>query len=373
MNILLLVGIILSLTFSGIIFFKKNKSLSDNVLAIWLIFLALDYLRSFFLLDGDTLLLLGFGYTMPALNAPFLFIYICTIASGKPKFNLKLLFHLIPFLLFTLYLLFFLYIKTQEERHTFFHETTYHSRPFLFHFFQFIMTIIVPVYIIWIIKLLKKHIANLENRFSTKKKLDLKWINYLLVSASLLWVIANITKIVSGYFDNLQYSDSILMISFFQLVIIVIIGYFGFHQELIVFNFNELDIPHTELNKYSSTGLTKDKSNELKTKMIEYMRIKKPYLINDLTIDKLAKFLQISSHHLSQVINEHLGKNFYEFINEYRVEEVKQLIAQNKGEKFTLLSIAYESGFNSKSTFNSTFKKYTRLTPKEYMKSINNK
>jgi AraC-like DNA-binding protein len=102
-------------------------------------------------------------------------------------------------------------------------------------------------------------------------------------------------------------------------------------------------------------------------KVLAYMKTEKPYLISDISIDKLAEMLDLTSHHLSQIINEQFGKNFFEFINEYRVEEVKQQIARNRGEKYTLLSIAHDSGFNSKSTFNSTFKKYTKLTPKQYM------
>jgi len=97
------------------------------------------------------------------------------------------------------------------------------------------------------------------------------------------------------------------------------------------------------------------------------MTNEKPYLDSELSLIKLAGLLYIPSHHLSQIINEQLGKNFFEFINEYRVEEVKLLMAKNKDRKYTLLSIAYDSGFNSKSTFNSIFKKYTGITPKQYM------
>ncbi|MCB0806841.1 MAG: AraC family transcriptional regulator, partial [Bacteroidales bacterium] len=95
-----------------------------------------------------------------------------------------------------------------------------------------------------------------------------------------------------------------------------------------------------------------------------------PYLVSDLSLQKLSEMTNIPPHHLSQVINELLDKNFYEFVNGYRVDEVKRLIEKNQGQKYTLLSLAHDSGFNSKSTFNSIFKKYTRLTPREYMNKV---
>ena len=119
----------------------------------------------------------------------------------------------------------------------------------------------------------------------------------------------------------------------------------------------------------SSTGLSSENAKLITPKVLEFMKSEKPYLDSELSIVKLAGLLNIPHHHLSQVINEQLGKNFFEFINEYRVEEVKQLMAKNKDRKFTLLSIAHDGGFNSKSSFNSTFKKYTNNTPKEYMKT----
>ena len=90
-----------------------------------------------------------------------------------------------------------------------------------------------------------------------------------------------------------------------------------------------------------------------------------------MTASELAKGLQMSRHQLSQVLNEQLGKNFYDFINEYRVEEFKSRIQLPENNHLTLLGVAFDSGFNSKTTFNTIFKKTTGLTPSDYKKTIN--
>ena len=370
MGVLLISGVILAFLFSGIIMFKKkNKIIADNILSIWLVFLGLDYLRSYFLFVEHKMFLLGFGYTLPAIYAPLLFMYVYTLTDNKPKFNKKLLYHLVPFVLANLYLLFFIYIKSPEERRIFFYDTTFLTRPVLFHLIQIIMLIIYPVYIIWIYNLLRKHIENIKNKFSCKEKIDLHWINYLLLSVSVLWIVISLIKLFSGYYDHLYYNNTLLTVYYFEIIIIIIIGYFGFNQGVIFLNLSEPELQTTNnIQKYKSTGLSSENAKLLTPKVLEYMKSEKPYLDSELTLIKLAGLLNIPYHHLSQVINEQLGKNFFEFVNEYRVEEVKQRITKNKDRKFTLLSIAYDSGFNSKSSFNSVFKKITKITPKEYMK-----
>jgi AraC-like DNA-binding protein len=101
-----------------------------------------------------------------------------------------------------------------------------------------------------------------------------------------------------------------------------------------------------------------------------YMQNHKPYLIPTISINELAAKTTIPARHLSQVINEKLNKNFFDFINKYRVEEAKRLLSQNISEKETILKIAFESGFNSKSTFNSIFKKFVNMTPSQYQKKF---
>ncbi len=103
-------------------------------------------------------------------------------------------------------------------------------------------------------------------------------------------------------------------------------------------------------------------------KLKNYMAKKKPYLDPDLNLPQLAGDLNIPSHYLSQVINQNTGHNFYDFINHYRIEEVKNRIVDPAYQKYSILGIAYDAGFNSKSAFNRVFKKITGQTPTHFKK-----
>ena len=118
--------------------------------------------------------------------------------------------------------------------------------------------------------------------------------------------------------------------------------------------------------KYERSGLKNRDARQYLNQLLKYMEEKKPYLDVDLSIHDMSDELEIPRHYLTQVINGMLGKNFYTFINEYRIKEVKKLLVDEDYAKFTLTSIAYESGFNSKSSFNSVFKSATGMTPSQF-------
>ena len=96
------------------------------------------------------------------------------------------------------------------------------------------------------------------------------------------------------------------------------------------------------------------------------MENKKPHRNPEITLKELADSLGMHPNHISQIINEKLNQNFYDFINNYRIKEAERLLTS--GSDLNILEIAFESGFKSKSTFNTAFKKHTGLTPTEYKK-----
>jgi ligand-binding sensor domain-containing protein/AraC-like DNA-binding protein len=120
--------------------------------------------------------------------------------------------------------------------------------------------------------------------------------------------------------------------------------------------------------KYKTSTLDKKKSDEYLQKIIDLMGKGKLYRDEELSLKLLSKKTGISVHHLSQVINERLEKNFFDFINTYRIEEAKKLLVNPKQSHKKILSIAFDVGFNTKAAFNRVFKKYTNITPSEYKK-----
>jgi AraC-like DNA-binding protein len=100
--------------------------------------------------------------------------------------------------------------------------------------------------------------------------------------------------------------------------------------------------------------------------IVDYMEEKKPHLNHLLTIDNLSNQLLLQPRLLSQILNRHFNQNFFEFINGYRVKECKLIIEKPGNEKITMLKVMDESGFNSKATFNTFFKKLVGMTPTQY-------
>ena len=113
-----------------------------------------------------------------------------------------------------------------------------------------------------------------------------------------------------------------------------------------------------------------DKQTYLK-KLLAYMESDKPYLDSTLSLYDLSGKLKIPTHHLSQILNTCLNKNFFDFVNSYRIEESKKLLSNSDTRKKTILQIVYDTGFNSKSVFNTAFKKYTGITPSQFRNKQN--
>jgi AraC-like DNA-binding protein len=154
-----------------------------------------------------------------------------------------------------------------------------------------------------------------------------------------------------------------------------VLGYFGLRQD-------EILPPATSLSELQQGGSIPvqppDKSiaekakpnDELLQKLQSHLKTAKPYLNESLTLTELARQIGTTRNQLSFLINSAYGENFYSFVNKFRVEEVKQLIADPKNKNFTILSLAFEAGFPSKSSFHTIFKKFTGITPAEYRSKL---
>ena len=123
--------------------------------------------------------------------------------------------------------------------------------------------------------------------------------------------------------------------------------------------------------KYAKSSLDTGMSTSLLFELLEMMKNDKPYLDGDLNLPQLSKQIGVSPNYLSQVINEQLNQNFYNFINYYRVQEAKWLMSENLQNQPSIIMIAELSGFNSKSAFYKAFKFHTDMTPSQFKKTLN--
>ncbi len=198
---------------------------------------------------------------------------------------------------------------------------------------------------------------------SSLEKINLRWIG--IGMDAFLIIFGLMTIFVALFISGANvYSIYIALIPLLVSITILAIGYFGLTQPIII----PPEIENIKLKKYEKSSLTSENSEKYLKKLIKIMECEKPFLNNDLTLQKLSEMLSISPHHLSQIINEKKNQNFFDFINSYRIEEAKNLLVDKKGELLTILAIAEEVGFNSKSAFNIAFKKYTSLTPSQFKK-----
>jgi len=127
------------------------------------------------------------------------------------------------------------------------------------------------------------------------------------------------------------------------------------------------DIPvKTQTNKYAKSGLSKDHLRKYMQRLERIMQTREEYLRPDLTLPKLAQVVGCSVNHLSQVINAGFGTSFLDYLNRYRIEHAKQLLAETGGQNIAVLHIAFKVGFNSNSAFYAAFKKHVGMTPAQY-------
>jgi YesN/AraC family two-component response regulator len=120
--------------------------------------------------------------------------------------------------------------------------------------------------------------------------------------------------------------------------------------------------------KYQASNLKDAVKPDMQQRLEQLMEVEKLYLHNELRIKDLASKLDLSSHHVSQLINEQYGCSFFDFVNKYRIQEAKKLI-QSSPDK-NLLQIAFDAGFNNKTSFVNAFKKFESQTPSAFKKAL---
>ena len=239
------------------------------------------------------------------------------------------------------------------------------------------------IYVFWSLGQIRQHNRNLEDNFSAVEDVNLRWLNNLAIVFFVNWLLFLLSQLLpfpaaAGIFATL--SD--IGIIFF----VFAIGFFATRQTPLVVEvppqatmttpavsdegqITEQSTGHiaeqsTEQSKYQSSTLSDGQAEFIKERLLLVMNSAKPYRQGKLTLPQLATQLNVLPNYLSQVINERLACNFFEFVNAYRIEEAKtRLIAEPTR---TVLDIALDVGFNSKSAFYKVFKEQCGLTPSQY-------
>jgi len=375
MRYIYLIAVFNALLFVVLLYQKKTRAIHDNILISWLVylgsFIGIYAFYSHELFTNYKLLSISL-LSLFMLHGPFLYIYIQTLVSGRPQLSRTYLLHILPFVIFNLYILISSFYPEVSGKLNIEQLSQEYDPPFLFLFFLILTALSGTAYLILTISLFKKLDIKIFNNYSSSTGIDLNWLRKLILVFGIVWTILVSVTIIHHVFRmfSMVFCTDGLFLSLS--VFVILIGYFGLKQKLI---FSSEDISINRENtkthtKYASSRLTDSEARQYTEELIQYMESSKPYLNPDLSLSQLADEIDITSHYLSQVINEKFNHNFFDFINGYRVEAFKEKIKDPGYSNYSFLGIAFECGFNSKSAFNRIFKQTTGLTPTQYKKAL---
>ncbi len=370
MEAILYIGISQTLFAGILIAVKKPRMLANQILAAWLLIICAEMI---IVLINDTLIELYPIKILPFTYGPLLLLYARWMTTEQPKFSPRYLWHFSPFFIFLIASLVFIDEKVISGTEGFLVIDRFVSFRIIYAITFFVS---ITAYSVATFVTINRHQKRLKQLVSySSGKITLQW----LLGLSITFYAGYVLMFIFGGIDILVHFMPFdpFEISFIGLTILTFLfGVFGFHQPSI---FEEMVKPNEDrgsksevqkTKKYHRSGL-KQKDVARYIKLIEdHMVTSKPFLDRELTIFDLSDQLLIPRHFLSEVINEHMGKNFYNLVNDYRIEEVKKRLKDPLFKNLTILAIAYDSGFNAKSSFNTIFKEKTGMTPSEYLKTV---
>jgi len=371
MTFVLNIGIVLSFFLGILLFMKKDKVLTDTILSIWLVVIGIHLTSSFIYFKGYWELyphLIGITAPFPLLYGPFLYLYVLYSIKRKNFLQKIDYLHFAPALLSYVYMIPFYFFYSVEEKVQV--DRGLVDDHDLFSNLLLIGFILSGIgYSILSYRKLVQRERVVEENFSNSNRINLSWLRYAILGIAAVFITGTIIIIfreVLGF--QFPFNADIL---FYSLIVgfVVYVGYSGIRQQDLFTNtiINEEELVKTE-SEYKKSSLKLDVATSKHNELLELMNEEKLFLNPKLTLTELAESLSISNNHLSQIINQYEQVNFHDFVNKYRVEEFIQKAQSNTS--FSLLGHALDSGFNSKSTFNSVFKKFKSVTPSQYIANL---
>lgn len=336
-TIFFLVAAVQGLFLAAMIFLRRSRV--NNLLGFLILSFSICLLcyvgfwtRYLSLLPWQINAMQGLTYTF----GPLLYFYV---KSFRKEVVLSV-WHFIPF---ALYLVFFLNLNNFSEN----------QRVIFANFQPFLQNahLVIYTFLIFRFVYLNKGFSNGTIKlYNWRKKITWAFFGY--TSSFLLYYMLVWTNMLQVQYDYIISVASGFFIYF--------IGYHGFQQPE-VFKMHEN-------SRYEKSALNPSASAAILNTLRDLMREERPYLNSSLRLPDLAEKLNLSNHYISQVINDLDGKNFADFVNEYRIEEAKRLLLETQEKK--IIHVAYDSGFNNKASFNKAFKRFTGMAPSEFRQNV---
>jgi AraC-like DNA-binding protein len=312
--------------------------------------------------------LLPIGLSIPYALGPLLYFYIKFTYQPKLRLNKAFWQHFLPFFgvfgLLSLPLSWWFYHSPQVVT-------------------QYSLIVVIPVagmlamsyYLYRCNLLLKRFQALLKRNYASLAKVDLRWLKVWVKGLVLFTIFDISTGVIAAALPPL--SPIVHLNGLYLVGLIWYIGYFGLQQTQVFLS--EMATPDAPTQAKNLTKPAPPKptindqaSRQLQQRLHELITQEELYKDEEVSLYKIAQKMGLSDKRLSELINQEMGTNFYEYINGFRVATFKQKVQNGDAQQFTLLALAYESGFNSKASFNRIFKKQTGLTPSQFKKQVEN-
>jgi AraC-like DNA-binding protein len=354
---------------------EKGKRVSNILLGSFFLSICLNILDFFFSQIGfytSNVKLAGWGTCFPILFGPLIYLYTKSVVYQNFSFRLKTILHFLPFLILFTGTEYYYLSRSHNEQENILSGIRAHHFPVVISLASTLIFIQFLTYTTASLKLVSIYKKASVQFYSDSKNMNVSWLYTTLV----FFIAVTIISALNGLFAQTIWVKYYLFV--FNFIILSLLFYVirillkalrkpGF------FSISGEDDYKTEPAEFLNKNRPVTGNSEAAKMLIQYVENKKPYLNPELTLDQLASQLSLKPRVLSNVINEELGHNFYDFINRRRIEEASRLLTNPKDRKITVLEVLYEVGFNSKSSFNTLFKKYTGLTPSEFKKkNLNN-
>ena len=351
---------------------KTENKLANRLFAWFFIVSAID-LSGFFVFDciRDYIDLVIFRWTICLLAMPLFYLYVLAVCYSDFRLKRKHLAHLLPIIIVNLVFLPRLYLSNATLDEFF---TTIDQMPEIY-FIQILIEFQYVFYIVGVYLVLKKYKEIYLENYANPSALTYKY----LFQMTPVFLIAHCLVALKNV---LRYSDFRQIFLWLNVIVGTVALFITCwlvmkalnHPELFRGINSKLKLTKDILpeNETKTSEIKESKSEEITTQISTlklYMQENEPFLDPSLTIQELSNQINIPVRDLSVLINHHINQHFFDFVNEYRIQKAMNILKDASKKHLTVLEILYEVGFNSKSSFNTSFKKYTNLTPTEYRNS----
>lgn len=341
---------------------KRPRNQSNIFLSLLIFFFALmalnialvNVLSSYGMMDTFRYVQLEMLYGI----GPALYFYTKSITDNDFQFSKKHLIHFVPLVLE------FIFYRTSIYRlgADGLYQTPSHPYTKFYLAEQWLGILSITLYTIVSIVILFRYQNWLKQHFSNLENKSLHWLKLPIIIYAAFWIGWMILTEIDRFVFDSTLRNTYFLPTFVGLAVVTYwIGFKGYLKA------------RAETSGYSSKKIkSEDNSHnpEWAEKITKVMESKKPYLDAELDLTKLSELVDINPKQVSHTINRSFSKNFYEYVNSYRVEAFKQRVAKPENKKLTLLGLAFDCGFKSKSTFNDVFKKTTGTTPSQYVNQL---